>query len=32
VIANPDDPTESIELFEPKNRTTEIGVRISFAF
>jgi hypothetical protein len=32
VITNPDDPTESLELFEPKNRTTEIGVRISFAF
>jgi hypothetical protein len=32
VIANPDDPGEAIELFEPRNRTTELGVRLSFAF
>jgi hypothetical protein len=32
VITNPDDPTEALELFEPKNRTTEIGLRLSFAF
>ncbi len=32
VLTNPDDPSESLELFEPKNRTTEVGVRIAFAF
>jgi hypothetical protein len=32
IIVNPDDPTEAIELTEPKNRTTELGVRLSFAF
>jgi hypothetical protein len=32
VITNPDDPTERLELAEPKNRTTEIGLRLSFAF
>lgn len=31
-LANPDDPTEQIELFEPANRTTELGVRLSFNF
>ena len=32
VIANPEDPSERIEFFEPKNRTTELGVRVSFSF
>jgi hypothetical protein len=32
VITNPDDPTETLELAEPKNLTTEIGLRLSFAF
>jgi hypothetical protein len=32
VITNPDDPTETLELVEPKNRSTEIGLRLSFAF
>jgi hypothetical protein len=32
VITNPDDPSEAIELFEPRNRTTEIGLRLTFAF
>lgn len=31
-ITNPDDPSESLEFFEPRNRTTEIGLRLSFAF
>jgi hypothetical protein len=31
-IVNPDDPDEAILLFEPENRTTEIGVRLSFSF
>lgn len=31
-ITNPDDPDESIQFFEPRNRTTEIGLRLSFAF
>lgn len=31
-IENPDDPSEAIELFEPRNRTTELGVRVSFRF
>jgi hypothetical protein len=32
IITNPDDPSEGIELFEPKNRSTEIGLRLSFSF
>jgi hypothetical protein len=32
VLVNPDDPSETLELFEPKNRTTEVGFRIGFAF
>ncbi|MBA3676849.1 MAG: hypothetical protein H0W74_05530 [Sphingosinicella sp.] len=32
ILTNPEDPTESIELFEPKNRTTEVGFRLSLAF
>jgi hypothetical protein len=32
VITNPDDPTEALELFEPRNSTTELGVRLSFGF
>jgi hypothetical protein len=31
-IANPDDPTESLEFFEPRSSTTELGLRLSFAF
>jgi len=31
-ITNPDDPSEAIEFFEPASRTTEIGVRLGFAF
>lgn len=31
-LTNPDDPSESIQFFEPRNRTTEIGLRLSFAF
>jgi hypothetical protein len=31
-LANPDDPTETLELFEPRNRTTEAGLRLTFAF
>ncbi len=31
-LVNPDDPTEAITLFEPENRTTEIGVRLGFSF
>jgi hypothetical protein len=31
-IVNPDDPTEVITVFEPENRTTEIGVRLGFSF
>lgn len=32
VITNPDDPAEAIELFEPANRTLELGLRLSIAF
>ena len=32
VLTNPDDPTESIAFFEPQNRTTELGLKLSFAF
>lgn len=32
VVVNPDDPTEGIELFEPRSETTELGLRIRFAF
>ncbi|HEX8309384.1 MAG TPA: hypothetical protein VF645_13290 [Allosphingosinicella sp.] len=31
-ITNPDDPSEAIEFFEPHNRTTELGLRLSFRF
>lgn len=31
-VANPDDPSEVIEFFEPANRTTELGLRLLFAF
>jgi hypothetical protein len=31
-ITNPDDPSESLEFFEPRSRTTELGLRLSFAF
>ena len=32
ILTNPEDPTEAVELFEPRNRTTEVGLRLSFAF
>lgn len=32
LFTNPDDPTEALELIEPKNSTTEIGLRLGFAF
>ncbi|HZG08993.1 MAG TPA: hypothetical protein VEZ70_08445 [Allosphingosinicella sp.] len=32
VITNPDDPSQSLEFFEPANRTTELGLRLSFVF
>ncbi len=31
-LTDPDGSGESILLFEPKNRTTEVGVRLTFAF
>ena len=31
-IKNPENPNEAIEFFEPKNRTTEVGLRLSFSF
>lgn len=31
-LTNPDDPSETIEFFEPASRTTEIGLRLSFNF
>ncbi|HEX9946659.1 MAG TPA: hypothetical protein VGA98_03885 [Allosphingosinicella sp.] len=31
-IINPDDPSEALEFSEPRNRTTELGLRLSFAF
>lgn len=32
ILANSEDPTEALEFFEPRSRTTEIGIRLSFAF
>lgn len=32
IVTNPDDPSESLEFYEPKNRTTELGLRLTFAF
>lgn len=32
IVTNPDDPGEKIEFTEPKNRTTELGLRLTFAF
>lgn len=32
VITNPEDPSDRIELLEPANRTTEVGLRLSFSF
>jgi hypothetical protein len=32
VLVDPDGSGEAIEFFEPKNRTTEIGVRLAFGF
>jgi hypothetical protein len=31
-ITNPEDPSEAVEFFEPPSRTTELGLRLSFAF
>ena len=31
-IVNPDDPTEAVTFVEPENRTTEVGLRVSFSF
>ena len=31
-LVNPDDPSEALVLQEPENRTTELGVRMSFSF
>jgi hypothetical protein len=31
-LANPENQAEAIEFFEPRNRTSEIGLRLSFAF
>jgi hypothetical protein len=31
-LVNPDDPDESVTLLEPGNRTTEVGLRVSFSF
>ena len=31
-IVNPDDPSEAIVFQEPENRTTELGLRVSFSF
>jgi hypothetical protein len=31
-IANPDDPGEAFEFSEPRSATTELGLRLSFAF
>ncbi len=32
VLTDPDGSGESIEFFEPRNRTTELGLRLSFSF
>jgi hypothetical protein len=32
IVTDPDDPSESLEFYEPKNRTTELGLRLTFAF
>lgn len=32
VLTDPEGSGESIEFFEPKNRTTEVGLRLSFSF
>jgi hypothetical protein len=32
VLTDPDFPGEELQVFEPKNRTTELGVRLAFAF
>jgi hypothetical protein len=32
VLVDPDGSGEAIEFFEPKNRTTEVGVRLAFGF
>lgn len=31
-LVNPGDASEQIEFFEPANRTTELGIRLSFSF
>jgi hypothetical protein len=32
VLTDPEFPGEELQLFEPKNRTTELGIRLAFAF
>lgn len=32
IVTDPDDPGEAIEIYEPKNSTTELGLRLTFAF
>lgn len=32
IVTNPDDPTEAIEIYEPRNSTTELGLRMTFSF
>jgi hypothetical protein len=32
ILTDPEGSGESIELFEPRNRTTEMGLRLSFSF
>ncbi len=31
-LTNPDDPTEEISFTEPRSRSTEVGLRVSFSF
>lgn len=31
-LVNPEDPSEALTLQEPENRTTELGLRVSFSF
>lgn len=32
IFVNPDDPTEGLEIFEPKSRTAEFGLKLSVSF
>jgi hypothetical protein len=32
IVANTDDPADQLEFYEPKNRTTELGLRLTFGF